>query len=495
MGRSGQTGGDWKAELRARGYRLTPQRQLVLEAVGEIGHATPEEIASSVRRTASGLSISTVYRTLELLEDLGLVRHSHLGHGAPTYSLAAQDDHVHLVCRAARGCRRSRLSSSGTWWPGWPPMWASPSMSVIPRFSDAAVSATPRFPREKNGFRRAGTAHGSPKSFRKVTLSRGLVRHDAPGRGQSTRRYPPRHWRTMRISTLARRSVATLAATALLTTGGAVLGLTTGVANAQTVSGVTRIGGGQAIGVNNGVNGFQIDGTDFMPSNQQTVTVAPHSPIAGQGNIAGVVRDNSAQCTKTLGTVRPDAHCDGPLLFDVNLGGAAAGVYDVFVTQTTRGKLTNTSETDFCTSCITVVSAGPATATSVAPTGTSNGPLTIKGTNFANGARVFFYNTDAQGNATTIDTLLHFGSISIPSTRRRSTAIYTADPGAGGTQDRPRLQRRRRPLARPGPAVRAAAGHWRLAWRPSAREPPTSRSPSAVPASPPAARSRGPTPR
>jgi Fur family ferric uptake transcriptional regulator len=99
MGRSGQTGAEWQAELRARGYRLTPQRQLVLEAVGEIGHATPEEIASSVRRTASGLSISTVYRTLELLEDLGLVRHSHLGHGAPTYSLAAQDDHVHLVCR------------------------------------------------------------------------------------------------------------------------------------------------------------------------------------------------------------------------------------------------------------------------------------------------------------------------------------------------------------------------------------------------------------
>ena len=103
MGRSGQTGADWQAELRARGYRLTPQRQLVLEAVGEIGHATPEEIATAVRKTASGLNISTVYRTLELLEELGLVRHSHLGHGAPTYSLAAQDDHVHLVCRTCDG--------------------------------------------------------------------------------------------------------------------------------------------------------------------------------------------------------------------------------------------------------------------------------------------------------------------------------------------------------------------------------------------------------
>jgi len=92
-------GGDWQAELRRRGYRLTPQRQLVLEAVGELGHATPEEIVTAVRRTASGVNISTVYRTLELLEELSLVQHTHLGHGAPTYSIAADHDHVHLVCR------------------------------------------------------------------------------------------------------------------------------------------------------------------------------------------------------------------------------------------------------------------------------------------------------------------------------------------------------------------------------------------------------------
>lgn len=103
MGRRGMAGADWQAELRARGYRLTPQRQLVLEAVAETGHATPEEIAAAVRRTASGCNISTVYRTLELLEDLGLVRHSHLGHGAPTYSMAGTEDHVHLVCRDCEG--------------------------------------------------------------------------------------------------------------------------------------------------------------------------------------------------------------------------------------------------------------------------------------------------------------------------------------------------------------------------------------------------------
>jgi Fur family ferric uptake transcriptional regulator len=99
MGRSVPAADDWQAQLRARGYRLTPQRQLVLEAVGKLGHATPEEIASAVRETASGVNISTVYRTLELLEELGLVQHTHLGHGAPTYSIQSDDDHVHLVCR------------------------------------------------------------------------------------------------------------------------------------------------------------------------------------------------------------------------------------------------------------------------------------------------------------------------------------------------------------------------------------------------------------
>lgn len=93
------TTGSWQAQLRASGYRLTPQRQLVLEAVAELGHATPDEILTAVRRTARGVNISTVYRTLELLENLGLVRHTHLGHGAPTYHAAVDDTHVHLVCR------------------------------------------------------------------------------------------------------------------------------------------------------------------------------------------------------------------------------------------------------------------------------------------------------------------------------------------------------------------------------------------------------------
>jgi Fur family ferric uptake transcriptional regulator len=90
---------EWDDMLRARGYRVTPQRQLVLEAVGRLQHATPEEICADVRQTARGVNVSTVYRTLELLEQLGLVSHTHLGHGAPSYHLTAEAEHVHLVCQ------------------------------------------------------------------------------------------------------------------------------------------------------------------------------------------------------------------------------------------------------------------------------------------------------------------------------------------------------------------------------------------------------------
>jgi Fur family ferric uptake transcriptional regulator len=89
---------EWDDTLRASGYRVTPQRQLILEAVSRLEHATPEEIYAAVRETARGVNVSTVYRTLELLEQLGLVTHSHLFHGAPVYHLATQAQHVHLVC-------------------------------------------------------------------------------------------------------------------------------------------------------------------------------------------------------------------------------------------------------------------------------------------------------------------------------------------------------------------------------------------------------------
>jgi Fur family ferric uptake transcriptional regulator len=72
---------------------MTAQREQVLTAVRKLGHATPEQISEVV----PDVDVATVYRTLELLEELQLVKHTHLGHGAASYR-PVEDDHVHVVC-------------------------------------------------------------------------------------------------------------------------------------------------------------------------------------------------------------------------------------------------------------------------------------------------------------------------------------------------------------------------------------------------------------
>jgi Fur family ferric uptake transcriptional regulator len=93
------TGADWRERLREKGYRLTPQRELILQAVEELAHATPDEVLAEVRRHSTAVNASTVYRTLEVLEELGLVRHAHLSDRAPTYHSTSEHEHFHLVCR------------------------------------------------------------------------------------------------------------------------------------------------------------------------------------------------------------------------------------------------------------------------------------------------------------------------------------------------------------------------------------------------------------
>jgi len=94
---------DWQQRLRASGHRLTPQRELVLTAVERLGHATPDEVYAEVRTHSTSINLSTVYRTLELLDELGLIHHAHLSDRAPTYHSASGHEHAHLVCR---NCRR-----------------------------------------------------------------------------------------------------------------------------------------------------------------------------------------------------------------------------------------------------------------------------------------------------------------------------------------------------------------------------------------------------
>jgi len=100
-GTSGSSGAPLAERLRASGLRLTASRQRVLAAVTALEHATPETIGARLRDGAAedgaAPDTSTIYRTLEVLERLGLVWHTHLGKGAPVYH-AAEHPHLHVVC-------------------------------------------------------------------------------------------------------------------------------------------------------------------------------------------------------------------------------------------------------------------------------------------------------------------------------------------------------------------------------------------------------------
>lgn len=86
--------------LREGGYRLTPQRLMVLEAIHRADtHISAEEICTQVKARYPYTNISTIYRTLELLEELGLVVKADFGEGYIRYHHAEKGHHHHLVCR------------------------------------------------------------------------------------------------------------------------------------------------------------------------------------------------------------------------------------------------------------------------------------------------------------------------------------------------------------------------------------------------------------
>ena len=79
--------------------RLTPQRARILDAIRTLKHATPDGLAAAIGRDGGTiLSLSTIYRNLEALEEVGMVSHAHLDHRSPTYHLFDHADHIHLVC-------------------------------------------------------------------------------------------------------------------------------------------------------------------------------------------------------------------------------------------------------------------------------------------------------------------------------------------------------------------------------------------------------------
>lgn len=86
--------------LRAHGFRITPQRLVILRILGEEReHLSPIKIYQSAQQKMPGITEATIYRTLAFLTDQGLVLPTHIGNGQLVYELAGHAHH-HLVCRA-----------------------------------------------------------------------------------------------------------------------------------------------------------------------------------------------------------------------------------------------------------------------------------------------------------------------------------------------------------------------------------------------------------
>ena len=90
-------------QLRDAGYRVTPQRQLILDAVCELGeHVAPDAVYEHVRRIAPSLSRATVYRTLHFLTEQRILAMVQMVDGRIAYEIAGPEPHHHLVCRSCQ---------------------------------------------------------------------------------------------------------------------------------------------------------------------------------------------------------------------------------------------------------------------------------------------------------------------------------------------------------------------------------------------------------
>jgi Fur family ferric uptake transcriptional regulator len=86
--------------LRERGYRLTPQREMILDAIIRSGdHMSVEEVFNKVQQHSSAINIATIYRTLDMLVGEGLACRTDLGTGEYLYATNQHGPHIHLICR------------------------------------------------------------------------------------------------------------------------------------------------------------------------------------------------------------------------------------------------------------------------------------------------------------------------------------------------------------------------------------------------------------
>jgi Fe2+ or Zn2+ uptake regulation protein len=91
---------DYRARMRESGFRVTPQRQLILDAICEGGgHTTLPDIYARVHAKTPDISRATVYRALDFFCQLGLVVAADIGGEHTVYEIAGATRHHHLACR------------------------------------------------------------------------------------------------------------------------------------------------------------------------------------------------------------------------------------------------------------------------------------------------------------------------------------------------------------------------------------------------------------
>jgi len=91
------------ASLRQRGYRITPQRELIIEALlHNPDHITAEALHTRVQAHTRAINIATIYRTLDMLVDEGLASRTDLHGGQMSYAPEIHGPHLHLTCRRCR---------------------------------------------------------------------------------------------------------------------------------------------------------------------------------------------------------------------------------------------------------------------------------------------------------------------------------------------------------------------------------------------------------
>ena len=102
--KTGQPWADVRRRLRERGLRWTPQRRLLIEVMAETdGHITAVELVERCRAADPETTPSTIYRSLDVLEDLGLIRHCHGVDGREEFHVLPQTLHGHLFCERCGG--------------------------------------------------------------------------------------------------------------------------------------------------------------------------------------------------------------------------------------------------------------------------------------------------------------------------------------------------------------------------------------------------------